>query len=151
LDFNRIIKLQKMKKHIISLCIITGLLIGATSCKKELDVKNPNSPTIDQAQNEPGLISLASGGVYINGFNGSPTYTSGQNWLGDSFFSLCYGYQELMADDVGAEASNQNINVIGLPDYVILDDGTKIATSSPQKSVLRISNSRDKRSANAFY
>ena len=140
-----------MKKQITAICIITSLLMGATSCKKELDVKNPNSPTIDQAQSESGLISLASGGVYINGFNGSPAYTSGQNWLGDSFFSLCYGFQELMADDIGAEASNQNINVIGLPDYVILDDGTKISTSSPQKSVLRISNSRDKRSANAFY
>lgn len=140
-----------MKKYITAICIITCLLIGAVSCKKELDVKNPNSPTLDQAQNESGLISLASGGVYINGFNGSPAYTSGQNWLGDSFFSLCYGFQELMADDIAAEASNQNINVIGLPDYVILDDGTKIAASSPQKSVLRISNSRDKRSANAFY
>ncbi len=140
-----------MKKHIISLCIITGLLIGAASCKKELNVQNPNSPTLVQAQNESGLISLASGGVYINGFNGSPAYTSGQNWLGDSFFSLCYGFQELMADDIGAEASNQNINVIGLPDYVVLDDGTRISNTSPQKSVLRISNSRDKRSANAFY
>lgn len=97
------------------------------------------------------MISLASGGVYINGFNGSPTYTSGQNWLGDSFFSLCYGYQELLADDIAAEASNQNINVIGLPDYAILDDGTKTSNTSPQKSILRISNSRDKRSANAFY
>lgn len=141
--------MKKYKK--VSIAVISVLLIGSASCKKELDVKNPNSPTIAQAQNESGLISLASGGVYINGFNGSPAYTSGQNWLGDSFFSLCYGYQELMADDVGAEASNQNINVIGLPDYVVLDDGTKISTSSPQKSVLRISNSRDKRSANAFY
>ncbi len=140
-----------MKKHIISLCIITGLLIGAASCKKELNVQNPNSPTLLQAQTESGLISLASGGVYINGFNGSPAYTTGQNWLGDSFFSLGYCYHELLADNIGAEASNQNINVIGLPDYVILDDGTKISNTSPQKSVLRISNSRDKRSANAFY
>ncbi|RYY22467.1 MAG: RagB/SusD family nutrient uptake outer membrane protein [Sphingobacteriaceae bacterium] len=127
------------------------LFLSLFSCKKELDVQNPNSPTLAQAYSESGLISLATGSVYINGFNGSPAYTSGQNWLGDSFFSLCYGYDELMSDDIGAEASNQNINVVGLPDYVILDDGTKTTNTSPQKTVLRISNSRDKKSANAFY
>lgn len=131
--------------------MLTAAFVTITSCKKQLDVKNPNSPTLDQAKNESGLISLAIGVVYINGFNGTPAYTSGQNWLGNSFFSLCYGYQELLADDVAAEASNQNINVVNLPDYVIMDDGSKISTTSPSKAVLRISNSRDKRSANMFY
>lgn len=140
-----------MKKYQYTTYAFAVLFLTLFSCKKELNVQNPNSPTLAQANSESGLISLATGGVYINGFNGSPAYTSGQNWLGNSFFSLCYGYDELMSDDIGAEASNQNINVIGLPDYVILDDGTKITNTSPQKTVLRISNSRDKKSANAFY
>lgn len=142
-----------MKKYsIIITWIITATLLGATSCKKQLDVKNPNSPTLDQGQTESGIISLASGGVYITGFNGSnPTVTNGLNSLGDSYFAAGIQYHELMGDNIGAEASNNNINVANLPDYAIFDDGTKISNTSPQKSVLRISNTRDKRPSNPFY
>jgi hypothetical protein len=142
-----------MKKHklIISTWVIAAVL-GATSCKKQLDVKNPNSPTLDQAKSESGIISLASGGVYTTGFNGSsPSILSGLNALGDSYFSQGIQFHELLGDNVSAEASNQNINVVNLPDYAIFDNGTKYTNSSPSKSVLRISNSRDKRPANAFY
>ncbi|MGI4804755.1 MAG: hypothetical protein ACRYFL_08300, partial [Janthinobacterium lividum] len=127
-------------------------MLGTTSCKKQLDVKNPNSPTLDQALTESGIISLASGGVYITGFNGStPTVINGLNSLGDSYFAAGIQYHELMGDNIGAEASNNNINVVNLPDYAIFDDGTKVSNTSPQKSVLRISNTRDKRPANSFY
>jgi hypothetical protein len=142
-----------MKKHklIISTWVIAAVLLGA-SCKKQLDVKNPNSPTLDQAKSESGLISLASGGVYTSGFNGSsPSILDGQNALGDSYFSQGIQFHELLGDNVSAEASNQNINVVNLPDYAIFDNGTKYTNGSPSKSVLRISNSRDKRAANAFY
>lgn len=126
--------------------------MGASSCKKELDVKNPNSPTLDQGKTESGIISLASGGVYISGFNGSsPSVTSGLNALGDSYFSQGIQFHELLGDNIGAEASNININVVNLPDYAVFDDGTKVSNTSPQKSVLRISNTRDKRPANVFY
>ena len=152
MDSNRI-KMLKMKKYkIISMWVITAALLGATSCKKQLDVKNPNSPTLDQASTETGIISLASGGVYITGFNGSsPSITSGDNTLGDSYFANGIQYHELMGDNVGAEASNNNINVVNLPDYAIFDDGSKTTNGSPQKTVLRISNSRDKRPSNPFY
>lgn len=124
---------------------MTALLFSVTSCKKQLDVKNPNSPTLEQAKTESGLISLSTGGVYINGFH------NGDDWLGNSYFSLPMGFHELMADDVSAEASNQNINLVNVPDYVILDDGTKISNPSPQKGVLRINNTRDKQATNMFY
>ncbi len=142
-----------MKKYsIVITWIITATLLGATSCKKQLDVKNPNSPTLDQGQTESGIISLASGGVYITGFNGSnPTVINGLNSLGDSYFAAGIQYHELMGDNIGAEASNNNINVANLPDYAIFDDGTKTSNTSPQKSVLRISNTRDKRPSNPFY
>ncbi len=142
-----------MKKYsIVTMWIITAVLLGTTSCKKQLDVQNPNSPTLVQAQTESGIISLAAGGVYITGFNGSsPTVINGLNPLGDSYFSQGIQYHELMGDNIGAEASNNNINVVNLPDYAIFDDGSKTSNTSPQKSVLRISNTRDKRPANAFY
>lgn len=142
-----------MKKYsIIITWIIAASLLCTTSCKKQLEVLNPNSPTLNQAQTESGLISLASGGVYITGFNGSsPTIINGLNSLGDSYFAAGIQYHELMGDNIGAEASNNNINVVNLPDYAIFDDGTKVSNTSPQKSVLRISNTRDKRPSNPFY
>jgi hypothetical protein len=142
-----------MKKYnILTICILTAALLGAASCKKELNVKNPNSPTLDQANTETGIISLASGGVYISGFNGSnPSVLSGLNALGDSYFSQGIQYHELLGDNIGAEASNININVVNLPDYALFDDGSKVTNSSPQKSVLRISNTRDKRPSNVFF
>ncbi|HEY9195062.1 MAG TPA: RagB/SusD family nutrient uptake outer membrane protein [Mucilaginibacter sp.] len=135
---------MKRNKFIYALLVIAALS-GVSSCKKDLDVKNPNSPTLEQTKTESGIISLASGGVYINGF------VNGDGWLGDSYFSLPIGFHELLADNVSAEAANQNINIVNVPDYVILDDGTKISNTSPQKSNLRINNTRDKQSQNMFY
>ncbi|NCD72229.1 RagB/SusD family nutrient uptake outer membrane protein [Mucilaginibacter agri] len=143
---------MKKQHKIISTWVLTATLLGATSCKKQLDVQNPNSPVIEQAKTETGIESLASGGVYITGFNGSnPTVISGQNWLGDSYFSLAVGYHELLGDNISAEASNQNINVINLPATFTADNGSTTTNTSPSKSVLRISNSRDKKAANAFF
>jgi len=125
--------------------LMTVLLFSITSCKKELDVKNPNSPTIDQAKTESGIISLATGGVYINGFH------NGDDWLGNSYFSLPVGYHELLADDVSSEVANQNVNQVSVPYDVILDDGTKISRPTTQESNLRINNTRDKKASNMFY
>lgn len=135
---------MKINKYIYALMMMAALF-GASSCKKDLDVKNPNSPTLEQTKTESGVISLASGGVYINGF------VNGDGWLGDSYFSLPIGFHELLADNVSAEAANQNINIVNVPDYVILDDGSKISNTSPQKGNLRINNTRDKQSQNMFY
>ena len=133
------------KNRYIYIGLMAALLCSVSSCKKQLDVKNPNSPTLSDAENESGLISLASGSVYINGFH------NGDDWLGNSYFSLPMGFHELLADDVSAEAANQNVNQVNIPAYVILDDGTKISRSSDQKTNLRINNTRDKRGSNMFY
>ena len=135
---------MKKYKHIITTVFVAGLAM-TTACKKELDVKNPNSPTLEQAKTESGLTSLAAGSIYINGF------VNGDGWLGDSFFSLCYGFHELLADDVSAQAANQNVNLVNVPDYAILDDGTKVVNTQPQKANLRLNNTRDKQSQNMFY
>ncbi|GAB3889238.1 RagB/SusD family nutrient uptake outer membrane protein [Spirosoma agri] len=125
-------------KFLYTACL-TVLLLGAVSCKEQLDVGNPNAPTYDANVNtEAGLINFAQGAVYINGFAGN-----GQdNWLGDSYFSLPWGYSALMADLVGADASNNQVTTIGQPDYILLDDGTKVTNPSPQIGIIRSFNSR---------
>jgi starch-binding outer membrane protein, SusD/RagB family len=137
LDFNfnqskmTIMNQYKFVKNLFLVCLI----FGAVSCKKQLDVGNPNLPTVaGNVNTETGIIALAQGGVYLNGF------LNGDGWLGNSYFSLPYGYAELMGDVVGADASNNQITTIGYPDYFILDDGTKTVNPSPQIPLIRTYN-----------
>jgi len=132
----------------IYISIFLFIAIAAGSCKKKLDVGDPNDPTLTaNASDENGIIQLAAGGVYINGFK------SGDDWLGNSYFSLPYGYNELLGDVVTGEAANQLINQISLPDYVILDDGSKISNSASSRTVLKLGNTRAQTGAgnNPFY
>lgn len=138
-----------MKTFNYKLLLFCGMFLGVTACKKQLDVKNPNSPTIQDAKTESGIISLASGAVYLNGFN--VVFNAGLNQLGSGFFYTAYAYQELLADVISASASNQNINVINLPEYVVLDNGTKVATNSSQRSTINVTNTRSNRSSNSLY
>ncbi|MFM8487707.1 MAG: hypothetical protein ACKOCH_15365, partial [Bacteroidota bacterium] len=54
-------------KLILALFVLLG---GLVSCKKELDVTNPNQPTPESAATENGILALGQGGVYISGFRG---------------------------------------------------------------------------------
>ncbi|HLZ85586.1 MAG TPA: RagB/SusD family nutrient uptake outer membrane protein, partial [Puia sp.] len=70
-------------------------------------------------------------------------FSNGDGWLGNSYFSLPYGYAELLGDMVGNEgASNQLISQVNVPNYYILDDGSKVTNSSWNKSTLRLNNTR---------
>src|SRR5580704_16322470 len=123
-----------MSKNKLSyLLVLIGIIaIANSSCKKQLQIGNPNSPTLaGNVANESGLISLAVGGVYENGFG------NGDGWLGNSYFSLPFGYMELLADNVGADASNNQITTVGYPTYYIMDDGTQVPNGSPSVSILR--------------
>src|ERR1700735_3362881 len=121
------------KNKLSYLFALMGIVaIANSSCKKQLQIGNPNSPTISgNVNDESGLISLAEGGVYENGF------VDGDGWLGNSYFSLPYGYLELMSDNIGADASNNQITTVGYPTYFIMDDGTKVTNGSPSISILR--------------
>ena len=123
------------KSNIIYIIVIVAL---TTACKKQLQVGNPNLPTISgNVSTESGLISLAQGGVYINGF------VNGDAWLGDSYFSLPWAYSELMGDVIGGgEGSNNQTTTIGVPDYIKLDDGSKLSNPSPQIALIRLYNNR---------
>ncbi len=137
-----------MKQHkFIYLLLFAALGLGTIACKKQLDVGNPNNPTLENNVNtETGLISFAQGGVYINGFY------NGDGWLGNSYFSLPWGYSELLADNVGADASNNQVTTIGIPDYIIVN-GTQKTNTAPSIGIIRAYNNRASTGAgnNAIY
>src|SRR5437868_1129180 len=112
------------------------ILLVAGSCKKQLDVKDPNDPTFGlNVTSEAGIANYAKGGVYWNGFN------YGDGWLGDSYFSLPWGYHELMGDVVGGgQGSNNQTTTMGVPDNFQADptDPSTIFTNpSTQIAVIR--------------
>jgi len=120
---------MKNSKILLSIVLLLGLSV---SCKKELDIQNPNQPTVGSANSETGIIALAQGGVYVNGFR-----SINFGGFSGTFFGDGWGYHEIMGDVLAAEAANQRINEIGCPNYVITDNGTKIInpnspTSQPQ-------------------
>lgn len=120
------------------------------SCKKQLDVKNPNQPTPESAGTEPGILSLAQGAVYINGFR-DLKYGDGIYGL---FWSGAVGFHEMMADMVQAEAANGFINQLSTPDKVILDDGTVVLNPNApntQKALIRQINVNANRGQNPLY
>ena len=112
--------------------------MASTACKKQLDVKNPNDPTFGGNVNtEAGLAAYAKGSVYWNGFS------NGDGWLGDSYFSLPWGYHELMGDVVGGgQGSNNQTTTMGVPDSFVADPtdptNTSFTNSAPQAtSIIR--------------
>jgi starch-binding outer membrane protein, SusD/RagB family len=129
---------MRKKYRFISMLAMASLMTVNFACKDQLEVGNPNSPTVKtNVTSVSGLTSLAQGVVYIDGF------VDGDGWLGNSYFSLPYGYQELLGDMVGAiTALNQNINRIGQPNYFTLSDGTKVVTGITNLAEMRDNNTR---------
>lgn len=130
-----------MKNKFVYILLLTTTSLWMNACKKQLDVGNPNNPTLSGNVNtEAGIISFAQGGVYINGFaNGK-------------YFYLPWSYSELMADIIGVEGSNSQISSIGVPDYIVVG-GTKVTNPSPSIGILRTYNNRASTAAanNALY
>ncbi|WP_428662691.1 RagB/SusD family nutrient uptake outer membrane protein [Runella sp.] len=128
---------------------ILGALVMLSGCKDQLDVKNPNLPTTGSADTEKGLISLAQGSVYINGF-----YTLKYFGFQGTFWGDPFSYHEIMGDNVGYEAANQRGNELGVANYVILDDNSKVNNpNSPlrQPDMLRQVNINANASDNPLY
>src|SRR5438128_2569228 len=130
----------KQQKHIIG-CLSIALVLGLTSCKKQLDVKDPNDPTFGtNVTSEAAITAYAKGGIFWNGFN------YGDGWLGDSYFSPPWGYHELMGDVVGGgQGSNNQTTTMGVPDNFQADPTdptTKFTNPSPQVSIIRSFNTQ---------
>src|SRR5262249_39082175 len=143
----------KDKRRSILFVSASLLLLLVTSCKKQLDVKNPNDPTFGvNVTDEVGMTSYAKGVIYWNGFN------YGDAWLGDSYFSLPWGYHELMGDIIGGgQGSNNQTTTMGVPDKFQADPSnpaTVFVNPTPQAaSIIRSFNNSGSTSAgnNALY
>ena len=136
-----------MKK--IFLIIMASSLVFA-SCKKQLEVKNPNEPTPDASANEQGIISLSQGGVYVNGFK---TLKYGDGVFG-LFWSGAMGFHEMVGDVIGVEAANAFCNQIGSPNKVTLDNGTVVLNPNNPNTwyaFARTVNQNDQQGANFSY
>jgi starch-binding outer membrane protein, SusD/RagB family len=130
-------KVIMKKNKFIHLVFLVALVLVTFACKDQLQVGNPNSPTFSaNVTDEAGLSALALGTIYINGFQ------NGDAWLGNSYFSINYGFMELMADNSGADAANQNISTMNVPDLVTVDDGTLIPTQGRAIPLERTYNTR---------
>lgn len=137
---------MKNIKIFLSILFMLGLSV---SCKKELDILNPNQPTTGSANSEQGIIALAQGGVYVNGFR-----TVKYGGFQGTFFGDPWAYHDFMGDIIGVEAANQRVNEMCSANYVILDDGTKVFNpNSPQDqpSMLRQVNINANASDNPLY
>jgi hypothetical protein len=127
------------KIKILYLGFFAALVMFSTSCQKELEVGNPNAPTlVGNVTEENGLTKLAQGGIYLNGLS------YGDGWLGDSYFSLPRGYHELMGDIIGGgEGSNNQITTLPSPESIKLSPtGTTLTNPSPNPAIIRAYNSR---------
>lgn len=129
---------------------ILGASLSMTACKKDLDISNTNLPTPQSAQNEAGVISLAQGSIYRNGFY-DLKYSDG---VYGRFWAGATGFQEMMGDIIGAEAANAFMNQIGCPNKVTLDNGTVVLNPSAintQYALLRNINNNQQQGSNATF
>ncbi|MBL7760250.1 MAG: RagB/SusD family nutrient uptake outer membrane protein [Sediminibacterium sp.] len=139
---------MSFKKYIYGFAL-AGTLLGA-GCKKDLAVSNPNNPTPDALNSESGIVTFATGGVYITGFR-SLKYSDG---VYGPFFSGAMGFHELMADVIGADAANAFLNQMGCPNSVTFDNGTTVLNpNSPntQYALVRSSNQNANAGSNFLY
>jgi len=140
--------MNKSNKIIVSLF---ALAVFSASCKKQLDVKNPNEPNPETIKTEFGIVAYGKGGVYTNGFK---SLKYGDGVVGEGFFSFVYGFHELMGDVVGIEAANVYANQVAAPDKVTLDNAAVITNpGTPNRSatVLRAVNLNASAGANPLY
>ena len=130
--------------------LFTAASLIGVSCKKQLDVKNPNQPTPETLKTENGIIGYALGGVYQNGFRATKY---GDGVVGESFLSFVNGFHGLLGDEVGIEAANVYANQVGCPDKVTYNGISVLNPGTPNRStlVLRVNNKNASAGANPLY
>jgi len=130
---------------------LLGLTLGVSSCKKDLDISNPNQPTPQSAASESGVFSLGQGGIYRNGFF-DLKFTDG---VFGRFWAGATGFHSMIGDEIGVEAANAFINQLACPNTVTLDNGTTVnnpGTPNTQYALLRTINKNAQQGGNpTFY
>jgi starch-binding outer membrane protein, SusD/RagB family len=140
-----------MKKNLRTILIISFFTsMTITACKDELNVIDPNRPTLEVAKTERGITALAKGSVYVNGFYDLKYFDGvpGRFWTG------AVGFHELMGDIVGEEAANDFGNQIGCPNSVTLDNLTVVnnpQSPSQQKDLIREINTNSNQGSNPLF
>lgn len=137
---------MKNKKIIIAISFFALLF----SCKKDLTIENPNSPTPASLNSETGIVSYATGGVYISGFR-TLKYADG---VFGPFWSGALGFHEMMGDVIGCDAANSFMNQIGCPEKVTFDNATfGLNPNSPntQRALIRQINTNASAGNNTLY
>ncbi len=114
-------------KNITRISLIFMFVI-TSGCQDQLDITNPNQPTPESVRNEQGIISLAQGALYLNGFQGTK--------FGSYFFAIIVNYHERMGDIVGSPFVPVELYS---PDRIILDNGStsESINAQGQKNYLR--------------
>jgi len=136
-------------KNIFSISFIFAALFFL-GCSDDLAVENPNTPTPSSLNSESGIISFATGGVYLTGFK-DVKYTDG---VYGPFTSGALGFHELMGDVIGADAANAFINQMGCPNKVTYDDGTVVNNPNApntQYALIRSANTNQAGGNNFLY
>ena len=114
-----------MKKIKLNIAILFAV-ICFFSCKKDLDINNTNNPTPESATTEPGILSLAQGSIYVNGFY---NLKYSDRFIG-GFWAGATAFHEMMGDIIGMDGASVYANQLGCPNKIITDDGTVI--TNPQ-------------------
>ena len=136
-----------MKKITIAFGLV---LLTVVSCKKELNILDTNNPSPSAAASEAGVISLAQGSIYKNGFY-DLKYSDG---VYGRFWAGATAFHEMMGDIIGVEAANAYINQIGCPNKVTLDNNTVVLNPSAintQYALLRSVNVNSQSGGNPTY
>ncbi|MGE0771337.1 MAG: RagB/SusD family nutrient uptake outer membrane protein [Cyclobacteriaceae bacterium] len=114
--------MKNVIKYTFSIALLTTV-----GCQHQLDIDNPNQPTLPSVQSELGIISLAQGALYVNGFRA--------NKFGGSYFGVVLRYHEAMGDIIGVDFANFEFNLISCPDQITLDDNTTLNSVNPKGQV----------------
>ena len=133
-------------KNLLLTLVVAGVI---TSCKKQLDVKNPNAPTPQSSTTELGIVALAQGSLYYNAFHGLKYGGFNGNYFNDPV-----SYLELTGDIIGVEAANQFINQFSTPDKITYDDGSVLLnpqTPATQVALIHDINTNANASNNPLY
>lgn len=116
--------------------VLLGLLLLA-SCSKELDVQNPNEPTLDVLNGEEGIQRLMLGMYSVE--------DAGYVWIAQA-------HHECMGDALYIPWGNFSWRWANQPTTITLDDGTVVSPpqGGPQGEMLVSFNSRAQGDNNAF-
>ena len=118
------------------------------SCADQLDVKNPNQPTASSISSENDILSLGLG-AYYSGWTGNKF-----GGFAGTFLTDVISFHSGMGDEIGIEAANIYLNQLFMPDWVQLDNNTKVnnpANPNTQLGLLKLANTNAQAGQNPVY